>query len=461
MRQGMLTLTRCLSFEEDQGGGTRLHPAQCPPPTAAPPPLAVGAEAPPPPPPAADAADAWRSARVAQLRGYLQGLGGPQACAGACVELPAAGLGGLVQQAVEELSQCRAQRGALCCGCDWPGHVGGGESVCQPCPAASPPAGWLALPPPRPAPAPRTACAPSDMQDPKLRDAMSKLHQLDAALDAVSQKAAELGQRTEEAAAHGDDDSEAPGPAEACPLVAAMRRERRRLQHAERLQAALQEGERGDWQAGEGEDHAAAEQERLVEAVLSRMDAAQAGGAAAAADPYADAASQLSAIDAQLAALGGAVAEAGSAGAAAPEASPAPGEDLEECGEADLEALRAGYQRSVRRGFACMCRAPPAMPWWAYHFGACGLPNSVHTACLHAAGRCGRSARRRGSCAASMPPCELCRLAWRWGAHELAARLRRPVAATGGGGGRPKQRRWFAVRLLRSSSSCNCARPSI
>lgn len=257
-----------LSFDEDAEGPALqllLDPAQL---------LAVA------PPPTAAAADSR-----AELRAYVERLAGTAQGAPALPpDFPA-----LVQREVQQLlaGAARAERG------------------------------WLATAtsaPPVPAPAPAAKSAAAAPQDPKLREALKQVRQLDGALEAASKRAAAVAAAAAKTAvvlpaddgrAQGEPDCTDAGESGGA-LAAAIRRERRRLQQAGRLSVALQEGDAEPGRAGAavaaGAPVLSPQQERLVEALLVQTDA-EALAAAGPFDAFDAFAGELSVIEAQLAAL--------------------------------------------------------------------------------------------------------------------------------------------------------------
>lgn len=205
--------------------------------------------------------------------------------------------------------------------------------------------------------------------DPKLCEALRKVQQLDGALQAAGQRAAEVAARGQEleqrmrdaGAADGNsgaaEDNGAAGVA-VCGLEGAMYRERCRLQQAARLHAALEGGAAGEVPAAPPNSSCMGmltpEQERLVDMLLRQADAGDepssvAPSAAQDANPFSAAADQLAAIDARLAQLGASSGGQEHPGwAAAPAVVPPAGPlDVRKLsgGEDDLEALKASYLR--------------------------------------------------------------------------------------------------------------------
>lgn len=215
--------------------------------------------------------------------------------------------------------------------------------------------------------------------DPKLREALKMVQQLDGALQAAGQRAAvvaargrELDQAVQEAgeadedAGAGDRQGLPAVGAAGCGLEHAMQHERRRLQQAQRLHAAL-DGETAEEEpdgspGGRSAGALTPEQERLVDRLLGQADAAEeaapaAPGAAQDSTPFSPEAGELAAIDARLAELA-----AGSDGpqrlgwAAATAAAPAGWHDgpavalpldTPSGADGDLAALKASYLRHV------------------------------------------------------------------------------------------------------------------
>ena len=129
------------------------------------------------------------------------------------------------------------------------------------------------------------------------------MRQLDGALAAASQRAVavaaagrELEQRLEQGGGNAASVTNDAGAGSE--LIAAMRRERCRLQQQERLREALQEGGAAV-QQGQGSG-LSRQQELLLEALLSGTPEQ---GDGTLRNPYAEAAGELSAIDDALAAL--------------------------------------------------------------------------------------------------------------------------------------------------------------
>lgn len=204
--------------------------------------------------------------------------------------------------------------------------------------------------------------------DPKLREALKKVQQLDGALQAAGQRAAEvaargqeLEQRMRDAGAADSNSAAAEEQLAAgvtmCGLEGAMHRERRRLQQAARLHAALEGGAAGEVPAAPPNSSCMGmltpEQELLVDTLLGQADAGDEPGsvapsAAQDADPFSAAADQLAAIDARLAQLGASSGGQEHPGwAAAPAAVPPGPLDVRKLSgdEDDLEALKASYLR--------------------------------------------------------------------------------------------------------------------
>lgn len=312
----LASLSRCLSFEQDEGLCLVQRPADEPRLAASAPlpPPSLPPQPPLPPSEAVPEAAVPRSAVVAELEAYLARLGA---------------LGALA---------------------DGPGI------------SSSPPD----LPP------------SAEEQDPQLADALRKVRQLDGALSAAASKAAAVAaqgrelelrvaqqQQQEQAGAAdgtgGDDVAGATEAGQEGSLVTAMRREHRRAQHAARLLAALQEGapSAGCPTAGTAADPAqlpelTATQEQLLQALLSQP--AEAPGSAAPPNPYDASVAELAAIDARLAQLqaGGAGREGGlgeADGAVSPAAAAALQEAAECCTaageglEEEVALARASFER--------------------------------------------------------------------------------------------------------------------
>ena len=230
--------------------------------------------------------------------------------------------------------------------------------------------------------APSSGATQAQLQDPQLRDALKRVRQLDGALDAACARAAavaekgraleaaleaaeEQGAGASEGGKGGSEGAPAGGEGGPAGLEAAMRRERRRLLQEDRLLSAL--GQDGD---GSGLEEVAdadadaavpsAEQERLVEALLSQADGGAAGASAAAPSPYDVAAMELAAIDARLAELRGQQQQQFGAGAAGQPAvqpaegcMPAPASQVPNSSTGDdswqqhVVAAKAGFLRRV------------------------------------------------------------------------------------------------------------------
>ena len=178
------------------------------------------------------------------------------------------------------------------------------------------------------------------------------MRQLDGALAAASQRAVavaaagrELEQRLEQGGGNAASVTNDAGAGSE--LIAAMGRERCRLQQQERLREALQEGGAAV-QQGQGSG-LSRQQELLLEALLSGTPEQ---GDGTLRNPYAEAAGELSASDDALAALGGSSAESGAERQQASAAAKPPALDVacparSECqeGNEDLAAAREGILR--------------------------------------------------------------------------------------------------------------------
>ncbi|KAI7844328.1 hypothetical protein COHA_002126 [Chlorella ohadii] len=334
-RGSFCTLARNMSFEEEPA--ICLQAAEAaggPPPAAAPPPL-------PPPEP--------RSA----LQAWLQQLG-----ASGAVQMQPNFDSLVAAEQAEQRRACAASRGWLA------PAVPAAPVDPQPSSCGSSSSGST-LPPPAAA------------VDPKMREALKKVQQLDGALQAAGQRAAtvaaqgrELEQRKRDAGAADEncgvgeaEDLPAAG-AHACGLEGAMHREHCRLQQEERLRAALEGGaaeETADIVSDCGSTAALSpDQERLVDRLLGQADAEEGPGAAAVraaqdANPFCPAAAELGAIDARLAELaaGSAAQDAHPAAAAPAVACPAaPLLDAQLGSEDGLAALKAEYLRARAEALA-------------------------------------------------------------------------------------------------------------
>ncbi|KAL4425724.1 hypothetical protein ABPG75_009740 [Micractinium tetrahymenae] len=371
--------TRCLSWEE-QSGLHLVHQendADSPAPCAE---QAAAASAVRPLP----APVSTRAEEVAQLQAYLAGLGGG-------AEMPEA-FPSLVRRLLQERrDSCVAERG-------W---VASAAST-----SSGPPGTTL---PPADAPQPLTpASAAAAACEPKLSAALLKVQQLDGALAAAQQRAAaaaaaarqaeHLGQATRgsegAANANASEASEENAACEAGGLEGAMARERRRLQCAERLQRALQEGGAApaaseDAGAGGGiRGGLTKEQEVLLEALLAQPEEP----VGPAINPYAAGLAELEALDAQLAAL---QAASGCGSGASPVAADPAGEaqepaEQQDDAELDLEAAKEGYLRCARIGECLMNAFFNCMAKFTETEDKCAAERRVLTNCATAAARRGK-----------------------------------------------------------------------